>query len=261
MSVLVGALLIGLSMGLLGAGGSILMVPILRYLCGQEVDTAITGSLFVVGGISLFASLPYARKRTVDWRSVAFFGAPGMVGAYGAGKYLAPLLGQWFPGRDGAIKLCLFAMIMLAAAWFMANPPKVNGDVPHAPRSAWKIVADGLFVGVVTGLVGVGGGFMIVPALVVLGGLDMKRAVGTSLAIIAAKSFTGFAGWYLATADHVQLDFGLLGAFVAVGALASFWGRSLGKKVSHRALTRGFAVFLLLMGALIFLRESGAVAL
>ncbi|QDU69717.1 sulfite exporter TauE/SafE family protein [Engelhardtia mirabilis] len=261
MPVVIGALLIGLSMGLLGAGGSILMVPILRYLCGQEVDTAFTGALFVVGGISFFACLPYARKGTVEWRSVGWFGVPSMVGTYEAGKYLAPLLGQWFPGRDGPIKLCLFAAMMLTAAWFMANPAELEAEEDRVQRTAWRMVFDGLIVGLVTGMVGVGGGFIIVPALVVLGGLDMKRAVGTSLAIISTKSFTGFVGWYLSAGEHVELDFGLLGAFIGVGALASFWGRSLGKKVSHRTLTRGFAVFLLLMGVLIFLRESGLLSL
>lgn len=182
---LIGALLIGLSLGLLGSGGSILTVPVLVYLLEQPEKVAIAGSLAIVGAIAAVGSLPYARQYQVDWRSVAWFGIPGM-----AGTWLGALASQWIPG---AAQLALFAVVMLLAAWLMARPP---GLEPRSmdQRAAWKIIIDGLAVGLLTGLVGVGGGFLIVPALVLLGGLGMRVAVGTSLVIIALKSTTGLIG-------------------------------------------------------------------
>lgn len=257
MLVVFGAILIGLLLGLLGAGGSILMVPVLCYLVGYEVEAAIAGSLFVVGGIAALAALPHVRGGTVHWRSVLLFGSPGMVGAYLAGQFLAPQLAVWFGERAAAIELGLLAAILLLAGWFMARPLRLEGSESEAPRSPWKPMVEGLAVGVVTGLVGVGGGFVIVPALVLLGGLDLRRAVGTSLVIVTAKSFAGFGGWFVGAGDRMALDFGLLAAFVAVGAVASFAGRSLGGLVPPAVLTRGFAGLLFAIGFGILAREGG----
>jgi hypothetical protein len=246
---LIGALLIGLTLGLLGSGGSILTVPVLVYLVGQPEKLAIAGSLAIVGGIALVAALPYARQRLIDWRSVGWFGVPGMAGTW-AGAWLAQFV-------SGALQLAVFALVMLAAAWSMARDAT---RAPGAPRAASLIVADGLAVGALTGFVGVGGGFLIVPALVLLGGLTMPVAVGTSLAIIALKSAAGF--WkYLDVLDRagLALDWTVIASFIAVGAVGSLAGSRLGAKLPQATLRRGFAVFLVAMAAYILWRTLPSV--
>ncbi|MFP7722247.1 TSUP family transporter [Lysobacter sp. A3-1-A15] len=247
-----GAAAIGLSLGLLGSGGSILTVPVLVYLVGQPEKLAIAGSLAIVGGISLIAALPWTWKRQVDWRNVAWFGVPGMVGTW---------LGAWLSiWLSGALQLLLFAVVMLLAAVMMLRPPKALTvdagvdsalDGPAAPaRKVGRIALDGLVVGVVTGLVGVGGGFLIVPALVLLGGLALHRAIGTSLWIISLKSFSGFAKYTSVLAGAgLALDWRLIGLFTAIGAGGSLLGGRLARRLPQAQLQRGFAVFLLLMGA------------
>ncbi len=179
-----GALSIGLSLGLLGSGGSILTVPVLVYLVGQDEKVAIAGSLAVVGTIALAGALQYLRSDQVDWRNVGWFGVPGM-----AGTWLGAMLAAFVPGL---VQLALFAVVMLVAAVMMLRGGELKDTVARSPREVWKIALDGLAVGILTGLVGVGGGFLIVPALVLLGGLSMHRAVATSLVIIALKSYSGF---------------------------------------------------------------------
>ena len=160
-----GAIAIGISLGLLGSGGSIITVPVLVYLIGQDEKVAIAGSLFVVGNIALAGSLQYIRAKLIDWRNVVVFGVPGM-----SGTYLGAVIAAYVPG---IIQLALFALVILLASYMMLRPVELT-DAPHEPREAWKIAGDGLLVGVITGLVGVGGGFLIVPALVLLGGLGLS---------------------------------------------------------------------------------------
>lgn len=239
---LLGALAIGLSLGLLGSGGSILTVPVLHYLVGQPEKLAIGGSLLVVGLIAAAASVPYALGRQLDWRKVGWFGVPGMAGAW-----IGASLAQWVPG---AVQLALFATVMLAAAWRM-----LRGGVAAAPgREAGRltVVAGGTGVGLLSGLVGVGGGFLIVPALVLLAGVPMIDAVGTSLAIIALNAFTGFAR-YLGVLDHegLELDWPVLLAIAAIGVAGSFAGHRLGRRLPQATLRRVFGVFLLAMAAFI----------
>lgn len=240
---LLGALLIGVSLGLMGSGGSILTVPVLAYLVGQDEKVAIAGSLGIVGGISLVAGIPYARQRLVDWRSVSWFGVPGMGGAY---------LGAWLSQFvSGTVQISVFAGLMLVAALLMLRPMK-EASTPTAPRSRWKIVLEGLVVGTVTGFVGVGGGFLIVPALVLLGGLSMHRAVGTSLCIIALKSFTGFAKYLdVLDAAGLRLDWQVLGVFVVVGVAGSFLGKAANSRLPQALLRRAFAAFLVVVGGYI----------
>ena len=183
---LIGAIIIGLSLGLLGSGGSILTVPILVYVLGQPEKVAIAGSLIIVGSIALAGAIPWALRRQVDWRSVLLFGLPGMLGTW-FGATLAAYL-------PGPLQLAIFAVVMLIAATRMLQPAAV-AEVAPARRS--RLVMQGLGVGVLTGIVGVGGGFLILPALVVLGGLSMHRAIGTSLSIISINAFSGFAKHYL----------------------------------------------------------------
>lgn len=249
-----GALAIGLALGLLGSGGSILTVPVLVYLVGQEEKTAIAGSLFVVGIIALAGGLQFAWRRAVDWRSVWLFGLPGM-----AGTYLGALLGGLV---SGTLQLAVFAGVMLLAAGLMFRPPARTGEAeeepPPAPRPGrfWKVPLEGLVVGVLTGFVGVGGGFLIVPALVLLGGLPMRLAIGTSLIIIALKSGTGFLKYLDVLHDlGYSLDWQVLGVITAVGIAGSFAGRVLGKRLSQERLRRLFAVFLVVIAVLILWRS------
>lgn len=238
----IGAALIGLSLGLLGSGGSILTVPVLVYLVGEPEKLAIAESLAIVGGISLFGAIPYALKKQIDWRSVLWFGIPGVVGTY-LGAALSVYL-------SGVVQLLLFAAVMLLASVMMFRPTKAQpeGAAAHA-RSPLKIGAEGLGVGVLTGLVGVGGGFLIIPALVLLGGLPMGLAVGTSLLIIAAKSFAGFAKYVNVLAEqNLSMNWTLIAIFTVIGILGSFLGARVGRKVSNEGLRRGFAGFLVVMG-------------
>lgn len=248
-----GALAIGLSLGMLGSGGSVLTVPVLVYLVGQDEKVAIAGSLFVVGSIALAGSLSYLRHRMVEWRSVALFGVPGM-----AGTWLGALLAAWIPG---AVQLLMFAAVMALAGVMMLRPPPL-GVAARPARRPLAIAADGLAVGIVTGLVGVGGGFLIVPALVLLGGLPVHRAVATSLVIIAAKSYTGFAKYLeVLAAQDLGLDWQVLGVVTALGVLGSLAGARVGRRLPQAALRQGFAILVLLMAMLIALRTAPALFL
>jgi uncharacterized membrane protein YfcA len=242
-----GALAIGLTLGLFGSGGSILTVPVLVYLAGEPEKAAIAESLAIVGTIAAFGALPYALQRQVDGRSVLLFGLPGIAGTYG-GAALSAFV-------SGGVQLALFAVVMLLAAVFMfRDRPAAEG--PRARRAAGLIAVEGLAVGVLTGFVGVGGGFLIVPALVLLGGLPMRLAVGTSLVVIALKSFAGFFKYLDVLADAgLAVDWGLIGLLTAVGVGGAFLGNRIGERVPHAALRKGFAAFLVAMGAFILWQE------
>jgi uncharacterized protein len=240
-----GAIAIGLSLGIFGSGGSILTVPVLIYLFGQDEKIAIAGSLAIVGSIALIGALPYLYKKQIDWRSVLFFGIPGMMGTYG-GAWVAQYV-------SGILQLSVFAGVMLMAAFFMLKPPKLKpADLSSdeaLQRGIAKIIIDGLFVGVLTGFVGVGGGFLIVPALVLLGGLSMKQAVGTSLLIIAMKSYSGFYK-YLEVLDEqdLSLDWQVIISVSMIGIMGSLLGSYFGGKISQDKLKKGFGYFLIIMG-------------
>lgn len=240
----IGALLVGLSLGLMGSGGSILTVPVLIYLAGEQEKVAIAESLGIVGAISLAGFVPYAFKKQVHWKSVILFGVPGMAGTYG-GAMIAGYV-------SGTFQLMLFAVVMLVAAVMMFRDKKEagkSGDVT-TQHAWWKIVLEGLAVGVLTGLVGVGGGFLIVPALVLLGGLPMHIAIGTSLAIIAMKSFSGFFKYIDVLQNlNLSMNWDLVLIFSLIGAVGSFVGKTVGSKISNEGLKRGFAVFLVFMGS------------
>lgn len=244
---LIGALLIGLSLGLMGSGGSILTVPVLVYLVGQDPKVAIAGSLIIVGIISLFSAIPYARQKLVQWKTVVLFGVPGMLGAY-LGAYLAHYV-------SNEVQMLVFAILMLSAAYLMFKPFKLDDSEVQA-RAVYKIALDGLVVGAVTGLVGVGGGFLIIPALVLLGGLSMRLAVGTSLVIIAIKSFMGFYE-YLNVLEGLQLalDWQIIAIFSVVGVVGGWLGHKVSSRVDQTLLKKGFAFFLVLMGAFILYKN------
>ncbi|MEL7186237.1 MAG: sulfite exporter TauE/SafE family protein [Pseudomonadota bacterium] len=245
-----GAIAIGLSLGLLGSGGSILTVPVLVYLVGQDEKVAIAGSLFIVGSIALAGSLQYLKSGLIQWRSVVIFGVPGMIGTWGGA-----MIAAYVPGIT---QLALFAVVMLLASWLMLRPPDLEHSAP-TERAIWKIASDGLIVGVVTGLVGVGGGFLIVPALVLLGGLTMHQAVASSLVIIALKSFSGFYK-YLGVLEQqsLQLDWPTLWLVTALGVIGSVAGGALAKRVPQARLKTAFGYFLIVMGIYILARSAPA---
>jgi uncharacterized membrane protein YfcA len=245
--VIPGAIAIGISLGLLGSGGSILTVPVLVYLIGQDEKVAIAGSLFIVGSIALVGSLQFLRAGLIKWRSVVVFGLPGMAGTW-FGAYLA----GWVPGIT---QLALFAIVMLIASWLMLRPPDLE-SANAAPRATWKIAVDGMIVGIITGLVGVGGGFLIVPALVLLGGLTMRQAVATSLVVIALKSFSGFYKYLDVLAQQgLELDWRTLLLVTGLGIAGSFAGSHFAKRVPQDKLKKGFGYFLIVMGVYILIRS------
>ena len=247
------AALIGISLGLLGAGGSMLTVPILVYVLGYEAKQAIAMSLVVVGATSLAGAIGHWRLRHVRLRLAFTFGVVAMLGAYVAAHYLARFL-------SGAAQLTLLGLAMLAAAVSMYRraradegaESKPGAEPAAAPLAGLAVVgAVGIGVGLLTGLVGIGGGFLFVPALVLLAGLPMREAVGTSLCMIAMNCVAGFLGYV----GQVELPWGFLTLFTAVAVAGIGAGTYAVRYVSAATLKRGFAVFLVLMGAFILFRN------
>jgi uncharacterized protein len=242
--VLALAVVVGLTMGLLGGGGSILLVPLLVYVAGMEPKEAIVTSLLVVGVTAIAAVVGHARGGRVRWRTGLIFGAAGMAGAFAGG-----LVGGYLPGE---ILLLGFALMMIATAIAMLRGRKKKApDHVHAELPVFRVVIDGAVVGLVTGLVGAGGGFLVVPALALLGGLPMPVAVGTSLLVIAMKSFAGVGG-YLAT---VEVDWATTGAITAAAVVGTVLGGLLITRVPADSLRRAFGWFVLAMGAFVLVQQ------
>ncbi|MFJ3975281.1 sulfite exporter TauE/SafE family protein [Streptomyces sp. NPDC090021] len=239
--VLAASVLIGVSLGILGGGGSILTVPILVYLAGMDTKEAIATSLFVVGATSLVGLVPHARAGRVRWRTGLVFGAVSMVGAYGGGR-----LAEYVPGT---VLLVAFALMMLATAAAMLRKPRkpMQAKPVHAEMPVKHVVVEGLVVGAVTGLVGSGGGFLVVPALALLGGLPMSVAVGTSLLVIAMKSFSGLAGHL----DGVQIDWSLALMVTAAAVVGSLIGSRFAGRIPQDVLRKAFGWFVVVMGVFV----------
>ena len=239
---------IGVSLGFFGGGGSILTVPLLVYVFGLEPKPAIASSLLIVAAASLSGALQHARAGNVRARTGLVFGAAGMAGAYLGGRAAAFV--------DGGVLLLLFAatMVMTALAMWRGRRGPAPG-APPAPRPV-RLALQGLAVGAFTGLVGAGGGFLIVPALVLFAGLPMQPAVGTSLLVIVLNCLAGFSGYVL----HVSVDYGLVAAVAACAIAGSFLGSALAHQVQPASLRRAFAVFVLAMGSFILVREGALVA-
>ena len=233
------SVLIGLSLGLLGGGGSILTVPVLVYLVGESGKLAIVESLAIVGLIALVGAAPHLRKRCIDGRAVLLFGLPGLLGTS-----LGTLLSRQMPA---ALQLLIFAVVMLIAAARMFG--SMPGQTSARPRAWWQVALAGLGVGVLTGVVGVGGGFLILPALVLLLGLSMARSVGTSLVIIALNSALGFTLHVFG--QRVSLHWPVIGLIAGIGILGSLIGAQLSTLFSPLMLRRSFAGFLVLLGGYI----------
>ena len=248
---LVLALAVGLSLGLLGGGGSILTVPIFVYVMGFEAKQSIAMSLVVVGAVSLVGAAAHWRAGRVDLRVASIFGLVAMVAAY-AGARLASYL-------TGGVQLVLLALVICVAAAFMmrsAARGALAADVlseraPSTPLSVGRLMPVAVGVGLLTGLVGVGGGFLIVPALVLLGRVPMKMAIGTSLLVIAMNCASGLVGYL----GHVTMPWGIVALFSVVAAAGIVGGTWLAGVVSAASLKRGFAVLLLGVGAFVLAKN------
>lgn len=235
---IIGAMLIGLSLGLLGSGGSILTVPILLHLHHADKQ-AIAEALAIVGSICVFGSIRNAIARSLDWRAAALFSLPGT-----AGSFLGAYLAHYIPGP---VQIVILGVVMLFAASMMAFFRLKDDVKPHHKRHARMLFA-GFGVGLVTGLVGVGGGFIIVPALVFFGGLPLKRAIGTSLPIIAINSAVGFLKYDRVLQERQQhVDWYTVALFASIGVVGTLVGSGIGGHINQKVLRKFFAVFLFAM--------------
>lgn len=257
----IGAAAVGLSLGLLGSGGSILTVPILVFLVGHEEKAAIVESLGIVGAIAAFGCLRASAQGKVDWQSVLLLAFPGVIGAY-----VGALLAQFV---SGALQLLMLATMMLTAAGMMYRGEKRTihatnaGDGPKhgSPPGAYGWAAlQGFGLGMATGLVGVGGGFLIVPVLVLVRRLPMATAVGTSLGVIAINSAAGYVkSLSLHHAGGMNIDLATVGLFIALGVAGSLVGAAVSNRIPQQTLKRIFAVFLVMMALYITYRQAPGV--
>lgn len=242
---LVLAVIVGVSLGLLGGGGSILMVPLLVYVAGMEPKKAIAASLVVVGVTAALSVIGHARAGRVRWRTGLLFGVAGMAGAFVGG-----LVGGYLPGQ---VLLVAFALMMAATAVAMLRArPTIDTARARTEIPVGKVLAEGLVVGLITGLVGAGGGFLVVPALALLGGLPMGVAVGTSLLVIAMKSLAGEIGYLFST----SLDWPLVAAVTVAAVIGSLIGARMVARIPGDALRRGFGWFVLAMGAFVLVQQA-----
>jgi uncharacterized membrane protein YfcA len=253
------AILVGVSLGLIGSGGSILTVPILVYIMHVEPVNATAYSLFIVGATALVGGIKNALDKNVDFKTVLIFGTPSYIAAYLTRAFLVPYIpkevftiGNFIVSKDLLLML-LFAIVMILASYSMIKPSKNTDSVDQEIKyNIPMIIVEGIFVGILTGLVGAGGGFLIIPALVLLVRLPIKLAVGTSLVIIAVKSLIGFYGDFKV---NPNLDFNLMLYFTFASIIGMFLGIYLAKKIDGTKLKTGFGWFVLVMGIYIVIKE------
>ena len=254
------ALVVGLSLGLIGAGGSILTIPVFVYLMDISPELATAYSLFVAGAIATLGAWQANQDGKIDLKMGLIFAIPSFVGVYWARTFVLPgipvqsnVFGTFSITRDTIIML-VFAVVMLASAISMIKPSKTT-KAPSSQSAAARytlISVEGFIVGAITGFVGAGGGFLTIPALVILLGMEMKTAIGTSLMIIAIKSLFGF---FATTPDLGSLDWNMLSIFTGIAFIGIVIGGRLNRLISSETLKPGFGWFVLLMGGYILARE------
>jgi uncharacterized membrane protein YfcA len=257
----ISSLVIGVSLGLIGGGGSILTVPVLVYLFGVDAVLATAYSLFIVGLTSAVGSFSFFQKGLVNVKTAIVFGIPSIVAVFATRAWIVPAIPKEvfhigeFVVTKSLLMMLLFAILMIAASYSMIkkDKSKAEAEEPHEQKFNYPLILlEGGVVGVLTGLVGAGGGFLIIPALVVLSKLPMKEAVGTSLVIIAAKSLIGFFG----EGSDTIIDWMFL-MKVSVFAIAGiFVGSALSKKIDGAKLKPAFGWFVLVMGIYIIIKET-----
>lgn len=251
-----GAFIIGIVLGLIGGGGSILTVPLLVYLLGYNAITATAYSLFVVGISSVFGVIKKQKKRLVDFKTGFGFSFPSFLAVYLTRRYLVPNIPEVIFNVNGfaftkeLVIMVFFAMVMLGAAFSMINEKKER-PIPFIKQPYYKTFIQGMIIGIVTGLIGAGGGFLYIPALVVWAGLSMKNAVGTSLVIISINSIIGFLG----DLHNLHVDWTFLLTFSGLTVLGVFIGDYFSKFVSNKKLKISFGGFIIVMAIYILIKE------
>jgi len=252
------SLLIGISLGLIGGGGSILTVPVLVYLFKVEPVTATAYSLFIVGATSLVGAFPKYKKGEINIKTAIVFGIPSIVSVYSTRAFIVPAIPNEiftigsFIATKSFMTMLLFAVLMVFASVSMIRSKKqVAEEEGEQVFNYPMILLEGTIVGIVTGLVGAGGGFLIIPALVLFSKLPMKQAIGTSLLIIAAKSLIGFTG----DLGHQYINWSLLLTVTALAIAGIFMGNAMSSKIEADKLKKGFGWFVLIMGIYIIFKE------
>lgn len=254
-------LLIGICLGMMGAGGAIMTIPVLVYLFGIDTITATFYSLFIVGITALIGSVGYIRSNLYDLKTVVFFGIPSIVSVLITTRLLTPTIpdhilsiGDFVLSKQVLI-LVLFALLMLLSAIAMIRSSKVVRKDEYKDFQRYRyglIILQGMFVGLLTGFLGAGGGFLIIPAMVVLAHLPMKKAVGTSLAIITINCAIGFSSKY---SQVEMVDWNFLALFTSLTVAGILTGILFSRKISGENLKKAFAIFMLLMGSFILVKE------
>ena len=254
------ALIIGITLGLIGGGGSILTVPVLVYLMGLNPVMGTAYSLFVVGSTSVAGSITFYRRKLVSVKTAVIFGIPSIIMVYTTRRFIVPAIPDEILELGGLMitkdlfLMVLFALLMVFASYSMIKGKKklAEDEQSHVQKFNYPaILLEGAVVGLLTGLVGAGGGFLIIPALVIFSKLDMKLAVGTSLVIIAAKSLIGFLG----DVANYQIDWAFLAIFTSISIVGIFLGAALSKKIPGEKLKKSFGWFVLAMGIYILVKE------
>jgi uncharacterized protein len=250
------AFIIGTTLGLVGGGGSILTVPVLVYIAGIEPVAATAYSLFIVGITSLVGSVDYASRKLIDYKTAFYFAIPSFIAVYFTRLYIMPAIPAQFWGIEkGLAIMVLFSILMIGAAYSMITSKcdvQWEEETQAISYNIPLMIIEGIVVGVLTGLVGAGGGFLIIPALVLLAKLPMKLAVGTSLVIIAAKSLFGFVGDIQA---GIVINWNYLLLFAAFTIVGIFAGSYLSRKINPCKLRHSFGWFVIVMAAFILLKE------
>jgi uncharacterized membrane protein YfcA len=232
---------IGLSLGLLGGGGSILTVPALVYLVGQTPHAAVTTSLAIVGANSMVGAMFHRAQGTLDWKVALTFGSAGMLVSY-----LSANTSKHFSAE---LLLIAFAFLMLGIGAMLLLRHAKNAEITSSAKPLWLVLLSGAAVGLLTGVLGVGGGFLVVPALVMLVGLPVQVAVGTSLVVIAMNSLAGFIG-HLGSGSF---DFVITLIFVAAGLVGTFSGSKLSSRLSSSKLQKAFAIFVIALACFLLI--------
>lgn len=252
------AVFVGITLGLIGSGGSILSVPILVYVVGIEPVLATAYSLFVVGTTALFGGLQKAKQKLVDFKKVVLFGVPTIIAVFVTRKLIVPSIPEiiisssTFTLKKSVLIMVLFAVVMIFASVRMIKPLKEKIINENTKLNYLAIFTQGLFIGFIAGFVGAGGGFLIIPALLFLTRTPMKMAVGTSLIIVSAQSLIGFIG---DIRPEQKLDWNLLLIFTTCSIIGVIIGSFLSKKIEGEKLKTGFGWFVLVMGIYIIIKE------